>query len=108
MRPDNRTGEGECYQVNSKVRATYDNANRQLTSLRIDNQEVSNSDLYSICLQGYHFKNSEANLNLTNTDLLESGESKVVSTSIQHMLEEYLRNHQNIGREVEGRLNYVG
>jgi len=108
MRPTNRNGEGECYQVNSRVRATYDNASRQLTSLKIDNQEVSNSKLYNICLQGYHFKNSEANLNLTNTDLLESGRSKVVSTSIQHMLEEYLRNHQDIRREVEGRLTYTG
>ena len=108
MRLENRNGEGECYQVNSRVRATYNNVSRRLLSLTVDGQEVSDSRLYSICLQGYHFMNSEANLNLTNKDFLESGKSKVISTSVKNMLEEYLRNHQNISREVEGRLTYVG
>ncbi len=108
MRPDNRNGEGECYQVNSRVHAVYDNVSRQLVSLKVDNQDVSNEGLYTICVQSYHFKNSEANLNMTTNDLLESGKSKVVSTSVQHTLEEYLRNHQNMSREVEGRLTYLG
>jgi 5'-nucleotidase len=107
MHPDNRNGEGECYQVNGKIRATYDDASKQLVSLKIDNQEVSNTELYKICMQGYHFKNSEANLNITNNDLLESGKSRVVSTSAHNVLEEYLRSHQNISRAVEGRLTYL-
>ncbi|MBC7294389.1 MAG: 5'-nucleotidase, partial [Thermoleophilia bacterium] len=32
---------------------------------------------------------------------------KVVSTSLRDVLEEYLRNHQNIDAHVEGRLVYV-
>ncbi len=107
MRPDNRNREGECYQINSKVRATYDDANRQLFSLLIDDQEVSDTGSYSVCMQGYHFKNSEAYLNITNNELLESGKRKVVSTSAYQVLEEYLRNHQNISREVEGRLSFL-
>lgn len=108
MRPDNRNGEGECYQINGRVKATYDDPSRQLISLKIDDQDVSNTGLYTVCLQGYHIKNSEANLNLANKELLESGKSKVVSTSAAHVLEEYLRNHQNISRCVEGRLTYLG
>jgi 5'-nucleotidase len=107
MHPDNRDGEGECYQVNGKIRATYDDASKQLVSLKIDNQEVSNTELYKICMQGYHFKNSEANLGITNNELLESGKSRVVSTSAHNVLEEYLRSHQNISRAVEGRLTYL-
>jgi len=108
MRPDNRNGEGECYQVNGKVRATYDEATRQLVSLKVNNEDVSDSKLYSVCIPGYHVRNSEANLNLTCDDLLESGKPKVVSTSVQQLLEEYLRNNQNLSREVEGRLTYLG
>jgi len=37
---------------------------------------------------------------------LASGQGKVVSTSAQGALEEYLRNHQNISRKVKGRLVY--
>jgi len=107
MRPENRNGEGECYQVNSRVRAIYDNASRQLSSLKIDGEEVSNSKPYSISILTYHFVNSEANLNMTNNDLLEAGKSRVISTSAQYTLEEYLHNHQNISREVEGRLTYL-
>ena len=108
MRPDNRNGEGECYQVNSRVRAIYDNVSRQLISLKIDGEEVSNPKPYTISMTSYHFMNSEANLNMTNDELMESGRSRVISTSAQYTLEEYLRNHQNISREVEGRLTYLG
>jgi hypothetical protein len=57
-------------------------------------------------MQGYHSWNSLKNLNLSNDELLESGKTKVVSTSAREVLEEYLRNHQNISRVVEGRLTY--
>ena len=36
MRPENRNGEGECYQVNAGVRAVYDEVSRQLVSLSVD------------------------------------------------------------------------
>jgi len=107
MRPSNRNSEGECYQVNGKIKATYDDASRRLTSLLIDGQEVSDTASYRVCLTGYHAWNSKANLNVTSTELLESGKSKVVSTSACNVLDEYLRNHQNISREVEGRLTYL-
>ena len=107
MRPSNRNSEGECYQVNGKVKAIYDDASMKLISLSIDGQEVPDATLYRICLAGYHVRNSKANLNVTNAELMESGRPKVISTSAYHVLDEYLRNHQNISREVEGRLTYL-
>lgn len=107
MRKGNRNSEGECYQVNSKIQAEYSDSEETLLSLKIDNEEVSNTKYYKICLQGYHFKNSKDNLDITNKELLESKESKVITTSAQEVLEEYLKNHQNISREVEGRLVYT-
>lgn len=106
MRPENRTGEGECYQVSGKARALYDDRDQELVSLTVNGDKVSNTEFYTICLQGYHFKNAASYLNITQEELLESGKSKVVSTSAQEVLEEYLRNHQNISRKIEGRLVY--
>ncbi len=106
MRTENRTGEGECYQVNDKVKAAYSDAHRELMSLAIDGDEVLNAGNYKICLQGYHFNNAASYLNITQEELLESGKTKAISTSAQEVLEEYLRNHQNIKRSVEGRLVY--
>jgi 5'-nucleotidase/UDP-sugar diphosphatase len=107
MRPENRNSEGECYQVNSKVRATYSDSKHELFSLTIDGHTVSDNELYRICLQGFHANNSQPYINLSQEELLESAKTKVVSTSTKEVLEEYLRNHQNVNRNVEGRLQYL-
>jgi len=106
MRPENRTGEGECYQVNGKVKVVYSDAEHKLASLKINGEEVSIEELYTVCLQGFHFNNSSSYLNLGQEKFLESGKQKVVSTSAQDVLEEYLRSHQNDKREIEERLVY--
>ncbi len=106
MRTENRNGEGECYQVNNKVKAEYSDKEHQLTALSIAGVPVDRTKFYTICLQGYHFNNSQAYLNITNEDLLASGKAKVVTTSAQQVLEEWLRNNQNVGRKAEGRLTY--
>ena len=46
MRPENRDGEGECYQVNAAVRAVYSNATHGLVSLEVNGMPVDDdSDL---------------------------------------------------------------
>jgi 5'-nucleotidase len=106
MRKENRDSEGECYQVNQKVKAIYDDSSEELVSLKINDIQVSDLEPYTICLQGYHVSNSGEYLNISNEELLQSGSSRVISTSAQEVLEEYLRNHQNITRRIEGRLVY--
>jgi len=106
MRKENRDSEGECYQVNEKVKAIYDDSSDELVSLKINDIQVSDLEPYTICLQGYHVSNSGEYLNISNQELLQSGSSRVISTSAQEVLEEYLRNHQNITRRIEGRLVY--
>lgn len=107
MRPENRNSEGECYQINSNVRAEYTDYQQKLTLLTINGKDVSNNSLYKICFQGYHANNSEAYLSISQDELLESGKTKLICTSAKEVLEEYLRNHQNMKRNVEGRLVYA-
>ncbi len=106
MRTENRDGEGECYQVNNKIQATYSYSQKELVSLLIDGTEVDENKEYTLCLQGYHVNNCADYLNITLEELRRSGKSKVVSTSAQNVLEEYLRTHQNENRKLEGRLVY--
>jgi len=106
MRTKNRDGEGECYQVSSKVRAVYDDKKEQLESLKIEGAEVTDDATYTICMQGYHLNNCADYLDITQEELKKLGAPKVVTTSIHEVLEEFLRNNQNISREVEGRLDY--
>ena len=107
MRPANRTGEGECYQVNQAVKAVYDDRQKQLKTLLINGQAVLPEKLYTLCLQGYHVNNAKAYLGVAEKELLTTGQHKVVTTSAQDVLEEYLRVNQNLSRRLEGRLQYV-
>ncbi|GAB4506188.1 MAG: bifunctional UDP-sugar hydrolase/5'-nucleotidase [Anaerolineales bacterium] len=106
MRPENRDGEGECYQVNRGVRAVYNEATRELESLHVRGKPVDGEALYTLVLQGYHVNNSSVYLNITYDELSAHGKPKVVSTSVQDVLQEYFRNNQNLNAKVEGRLVY--
>lgn len=107
MRIENRDGEGECYQVNSGVEAVYQEKQKGLKSLKIGGKPIDKTALYTITLQGFHVNQSTDNLGLSEKQLLQSGESKVVSTSAQEVLEEFLRDHQNMKVGIEGRLQYI-
>jgi 5'-nucleotidase/UDP-sugar diphosphatase len=104
MRIENRDGEGECYQINSRVKAVYSDLELKLVSLRIDDNPVVEDQEYTITLQGYHFVNSEANLGIENEELLTIQSPKVVSTSAYQVLEEWLRRHPNATRKIESRI----
>jgi len=106
MRLDNRDGEGECYQVNGALRAVYDDKASGLESISVNGEPVGDNRLYTVAIQGYHFNNSQDYLGITNEEFLESGKHKVITTSAQEVLEEFLRNNQNISSEIEGRLVY--
>jgi 5'-nucleotidase len=106
MRPENRDGEGECYQVNSAVRAVYANATPGLVSLSVNGVPVDEGATYTLVLQGYHAKNAQAYLDLAPAELTAAGPGRVAATSAQTVLKEWLMAHQNVGRKIEGRLVY--
>jgi 5'-nucleotidase/UDP-sugar diphosphatase len=107
MRPENRNGEGEYYQVNRGVKAVYDLTGRTLVSLALNGIPVDDAAHYSICLQGYHYKNSSVGLQLSNEDLCRIAPPQLLATSCRDVVEEYLRNHQNLRSDVENRLQYL-
>lgn len=106
MRPENRTGEGECFQVNHGVVAEYDEANRRVTTLRVDGRPVSDEQTYRLVVQEYHARNAEANLGISSDDLARLNRPRVASTSLRDVLQEFLHDHQNRVARVEGRLVY--
>jgi 5'-nucleotidase/UDP-sugar diphosphatase len=107
MRPENRNGEGECYQVNSGIRAVYSNSTQELMSLSVNGTPVDDGTTYSLVLQGYHAKNAGPYLDLTPEELTAAAPSRVAATSAQTVLREWLLAHQNACRKVEGRLTYI-
>jgi 5'-nucleotidase len=107
MRPENRAGEGECYQVNRGVRAVYCDSTRTLDELQVRGEPVGDDDTYTMGLTAYHEKNAAAFLGVSAEELRATGPHKVVSTSMRDVLDDYLRHHQNLSATVEGRLVYL-
>jgi 5'-nucleotidase/UDP-sugar diphosphatase len=106
MRPENRDGEGECYQVNRGVEAIYSDPSRTLEYVALREIPVADDAKYTIGMQGFHFTNSEPNLGLSNEELTAIQPPLVIATSARDVLEEYLRGNQNLKSQVEGRLVY--
>jgi 5'-nucleotidase/UDP-sugar diphosphatase len=106
MRNENRDGEGECYQVNAGVRAVFDTGSNTLVSLEVGGQPVDATREYTICLQGYHAKNSEPYLAIPPSEAERLAPVKVVTTSAQQVLQERLADTQNLTSRVERRLEY--
>jgi 5'-nucleotidase/UDP-sugar diphosphatase len=107
MRPENRKGEGECYQVNGKIRVKYNDKTKSLDTLLFDGAPIENEKFYKVCMQNFHFNNSLEYLNISNEELTQSGKQKVVTTSARQVLEEWLKSHQNEKRIIEKRLEYT-
>jgi 5'-nucleotidase / UDP-sugar diphosphatase len=107
MRRENRTGEGECYQVNAAAAAVYSDTDMCLQSLSIHQKPVDDEMIYTIAMQGFHYTNAQAYLGVSQTELVRQGEGKIVTTSAFQVLEEYIRNHQNLIATIEGRLQYT-
>jgi 5'-nucleotidase/UDP-sugar diphosphatase len=107
MRPENRDGEGECYEVNAAVRAVYNDRTKTLESLTLSGEPIDGARNYTIGLIGYHADNATKNLNITPKELMLISGTKVIATSTTGVIEEYLRNHQNLNRHIEGRLVYT-
>lgn len=107
MRLENRNGEGECYQVNSAVKAVYADSENKLLSLEINGKPLDLNGKYRICITEYHLNGSKAYLGYSGEELKADGPYSVVSTSMSEVLQEWLQNNQNACRRIEGRLTYL-
>lgn len=70
----------------------------------MNGEPVDDSRHYTLGLTGYHADNCLKNLNLTPDELTHLNRIKVVATSVNSVLEEYLQSHSNLNRHIEGRL----
>ncbi len=106
MKIENRDGEGECFQVNDKVKAVYCESKKVLETLFINDLPVNEDHFYTITLQSYHIANCDNNLGISLESLEEKDYAKVVTTSAFQVLEEWLRRNPNVKEKIEGRLVY--
>lgn len=107
MSNENKIQDGEHYQVSKGVKAIYDVKENKLKSLALNGKEIEDNKTYTLAIQGYHFDNFFKFFKVNPEELTQIEPLQVVATSQCDVVEEYLRNHQNLNSKVEGRLTYL-
>ncbi|MCX6053451.1 MAG: bifunctional UDP-sugar hydrolase/5'-nucleotidase [Chloroflexi bacterium] len=107
MSPKNRNSEGECFQVNAGVQAVFDDSKEELISLKINGADVEDQKTYTLGLQAYHLSNCGQNLNISAEEIQQISGQKLIASSLRNVIEEQLRDHQNLSAKEEGRLVYI-
>ena len=73
-------------------------------SQSFDAEPVAEDAVYRLGLQNFHFVNLEEFFSVPLGEIAENGAPRVIATSCREILDEYLSSHQNLDRQVSGRL----
>lgn len=90
-------------QMSRGLKVVYSESDAAVKSLTLNGKPIENEATYTLCLQEYYYENADRKLGIAKADLIERG-TAVVTTSSSDVLEEYLRNHQNLNARVEERI----
>lgn len=94
----------EFYQFSEGVRVVYSKADHAFREFTFCGEPVDDARIYKIGLQHFHFVNVEDFFSVPLEEISENGATKIIATSCREILEEYLSCHQNLDRQVSGRL----
>ncbi len=94
----------EFYQLSTGMRVEYDRATHAFNRFDFNGEPVDDQKVYKIGLQRFHINNFEEFFSVSLEEVSQNGKPIVVSTSCRSIFDEYLSIHQNLDREVSGRL----
>lgn len=94
----------EFYQFSEGLSAVYDKNTHSFVKFEYFGEPIEDDRVFTVGLQSYHFKNIDANFDITQEEISKNGKPRMVATDCQEILEEYLSEHQNIDHTVCGRI----
>lgn len=94
----------EFYQFSEGMHVVYNRETHSFKEFMLHGKEIEDTQLYKVGMQHFHYKNVEAFLSVSPDEILKNGKVRMVSTSCREIIDEYLSSHQNIDRQVSGRL----
>ena len=104
MRDEAWEGHTEFYQFSKGVRIVYRKSTHKIEELSFRGKEVTDDDEFLIALQNYHFTNFEKFFDVPFGPVKERMRPRVVASSVNNIIEEYLTVHQGLDAHVEGRI----
>lgn len=94
----------EFYQLSSGMRVVYDRETGEFLKFDMNGEPVDDDKIYKIGLQQFHFNNLEDFFNISFEEISKNAKPVVVATSCLGVFDEYFSTHQNLDRDITGRL----
>ncbi len=107
MRDDAWAGHTEFYQYSKGVRIVWRKSTHTLEELSFRGKEVKDSDTFLIAMQNYHYKNFTEFMGVPIEEVAANMKPRVVATSVNNIVEEYLSTHPGLDAHVEGRITIL-
>lgn len=104
LRDDAWEGHTEFYQYSRGVRIVYKKSTHELLEFRFNNQDITDDMRLKIAMQDYHFRNFDDFFGVSRKEVEANRHPRVVITSVNNIVEEYMTLHPGLDAHVEGRL----
>ena len=97
----------EYYQLSEGCHMVYSRSRHEVVEFTLNGEPLDDERLYTVALQDFHFNNLEDGLDMTLEELKKNMTPRVVATSDQEIIEEWLKANQLADRRVEQRIVVV-
>ncbi|MBQ1319347.1 MAG: bifunctional metallophosphatase/5'-nucleotidase [Solobacterium sp.] len=104
MRDEAWEGHTEFYQFSRGVRIVYRKSTHHIDVLRFNGADITDDQRLKIALQNYHYTNFDEFLGVPLEEVKQNMKPRVVATSVNNIVEEYLTLHQGLDARIEGRI----
>ena len=97
-------GETEFYQFSTGVHIVWSKGRHELLELTFRGEEVRDDMRLKIALQSYHYNNFDDFLGVPLEEVKQNMRPRIVATSVNNIVEEYMSLHHGLDSKVEGRI----
>lgn len=97
----------EYYQMSEGCRMVYSKGRHEVVEFTLNGEPIEDDRLYTVALQDFHYNNLEDGLDITLDELKANMTPRVIATSDQDIIEEYLKANHLADRHIEDRIVIV-
>ena len=97
-------GHTEFYQLSRGMRAVYRKSTHELEEFKLNGSDITDDQQILIALQNYHYTSFDEFFGVPLDEVANNMKPRVVASSIQNIVEEYLSTHPGLDAHVEGRI----
>ncbi|MBO7703488.1 MAG: bifunctional metallophosphatase/5'-nucleotidase [Solobacterium sp.] len=104
LRDEAWEGHTEFYQFSKGVRIVYRRSTHELLELSLNGEPITDDMRIKVAVTEYHFKNFDEFLGIPLEEVSKNKTPKIVASSVNNIIQEYLSTHRGLDPKIEGRL----